>query len=190
MPENRRVDLAFACATLLESGGRYSDAFRLFGVANADKRRGLRWNAAAVIRLIDDILAQFISLPKPADREPLGQGVIFLVGMPRSGSTLTEQILFAHPQVQGGVERDEIARELQDESQRRGSTFHYWVADTTHADWDRLRLDYLQRCSTRRDSRPRFTYKTLANGHTRGVTCRMLPGAHVVSRQRDPVETL
>lgn len=188
--ENRRVDLAFACATLLEEGGRYADAFRLFGAANSAKRRSVRWNAASVSHLVDDILTRFASLPDDAVHETRGTNVIFLVGMPRSGSTLAEQILSAHPDVQGGGERNEIALVLQHESRRRGRAFPYWVAEATGADWDRLGQDYLQRCSTWRDSRPNFTNKTLTNWQTLGAIRRMLPGARVVHCQRDAVETL
>lgn len=190
VPEHRRVDLAFACATLLETGGRYADAFRLFVAANAGKRRGVRWNAAVVRGLVDDILAQFTSLPEPAAFDTRGSDGIFLVGMPRSGSTLAEQILSAHPQVQGGGERNEIVLVLQDESRRRGRTFPYWVADATDADWARLGMEYLQRCASWRDARPCFTNKTLTNWQTLGAIRRMLPGARVVHCQRDPLETL
>ncbi len=190
IPTQWRVDLTFACANLLEADGRYDDAFRLFGVANAGKRRSVRWNAAAVSRLIDDILAQFSSLPEATDRDRRGHDVIFLVGMPRSGSTLAEQILSAHREVQGGGERDEIALVLQDESHRRGLAFPYWIADATSTDWERLGVDYLQRCATWRDCRPRFTNKTLTNWQTLGAIRRMLPGSRVIHCQRDPVETL
>jgi Flp pilus assembly protein TadD len=190
VPEQRRVDLAFACASLLEASGRHADAFRLFVIANEGKRRGVRWNAAAVSRLIDDILAQFTAFPDSSASDTRGSEVIFLVGMPRSGSTLAEQILSAHPDVQGGGERNEMALVLQEESRRRQRAFPYWVADATDADWARLGGEFLARCASWRDARPRFSNKTLTNWQTLGAIRRMLPGARVVHCRRDPLETL
>jgi tetratricopeptide (TPR) repeat protein len=189
VPVHRRVDFDFACAALLEARGRFSEAFPLFERANRAKRRELRWDAAAVSRLVDDILERFARLPPPPS-DAFGAGAVFLVGMPRSGSTLAEQILASHPQVQGGGERNEIVQVLQAESQRRGLPFPCWVGDADDRDWRRLGAEYLDRCAHWRDARPRFTNKTLTNWQTLGAVRRMLPGARVVHCRRDPLETL
>jgi tetratricopeptide (TPR) repeat protein len=189
VPQARRIDFSFALASLLEGEQRYVEAYRLFEAANKGKRKGVRWNAAAVSGLVDDILQRFGALP-PVASDTFGSEAIFLVGMPRSGSTLAEQILSAHADVQGGGERNEIVQILQDESRRRGMRFPEWVADADDADWRRLGNDYLSRCAAWRDQRPRFTNKTLTNWQTLGAIRRMLPGAHVVHCLRDPLETL
>ena len=60
----------------------------------------------------------------PALRDPrLGHEAIFIVGMPRSGSTLFEQILAAHPQVEGASELPDLGDVIQAESRRRGKPF-------------------------------------------------------------------
>lgn len=190
VPEARRVDFAFALATFCEAAGRYDDAYRLFAAANEGKRRTVRWNARAVSQLVDAILDRFARLPPVPAHDTRGDEAIFLVGMPRSGSTLAEQILSAHPDVQGGGERNEIVLVLQDESRRRGQRFPDWVTDADEADWVRLGEDYLARCRAWRDARPRFTNKTLTNWQTLGAIRRMLPGARIVHCLRDPLETL
>lgn len=189
IPGARRVDFAFACASLLESAGRYPEAFALIAAANAGKRATIRWDAAAVTRLVDDILGQFGALSS-APAASRGREVIFLVGMPRSGSTLAEQILSTHPRVQGGGERNEIVETLLDESRRRGQGFPYWVSYADDSDWARLGVQYLDRCAAWRDTRASFTNKTLTNWQTLGAIRRMLPGAHVIHCQRDPLEML
>jgi tetratricopeptide (TPR) repeat protein len=189
VPAQRRADLAFACASLLEAGGRYKEAFALFMQANGAKRRQVRWNAAAVSGLVDAILDRFAQLPPPRD-DPRGSEAIFLVGMPRSGSTLAEQILSAHPHVQGGGERNEIVQVLQTESQRRARAFPEWVTDADDNDWARLGEEYLERCRAWRDTRAHFSNKTLTNWQTLGAIRRMLPRAHIVHCRRDPLETL
>jgi tetratricopeptide (TPR) repeat protein len=190
VPSARRIDFTFALASLLEAGGRHAEAYPLFVTANDAKRKSVRWNATAVSHLVDAILERFSALPAIPAHDPRGGEAIFLVGMPRSGSTLVEQILSAHPQVQGGGERNEIVQILQDESRRRGKRFPDWVVDAGDADWERLGDEYLSRCAAWRDGRPRFTNKTLANWQTLGAIRRMLPGARVVHCLRDPLETL
>lgn len=189
VPEQQRVDFDFACAALLEARGRHAQAFPLFVRANAGKRRAVRWNAAAVSRLVDEIIERFARLA-PVPPGSRGSEAIFLVGMPRSGSTLVEQILATHPLVQGGGERNDIAQVLQVESQRRRRPFPSWVEDANDEDWHRLGEDYLARASIWRDTRPRFTDKTLTNWQTLAAIRRMLPGACVVHCRRDPLETL
>lgn len=187
VPEARRVDFAFALADLLERAGRYEQAHPMFVAANAAKRRSLRWNAAAVSALVDDILARFARLGPVADAA-FGSEAIFIVGMPRSGSTLLEQILSAHPDVQGGGERNEVVEVLQAESMRRGQRFPVWVDEASDADWRRLGEDLLRRCGGWRDARARFTNKTLGNWQTLGAIRRMLPGARFIHCRRDPLE--
>src|SRR3546814_15538620 len=83
--------------------------------------------------------------------------------MPRSGSTLFEQVLAAHPRVEGASELPDLEHVLQEESARRGRPFPEWVAQADAGDWQRLGRDYLQRTARRRERRPRFTDKMPEN---------------------------
>lgn len=190
VPEARQADFQFALASFLESAGRYAQAYRLFVAANTAKRRSLRWDAPAVSALIDRILDAFGRLPAVDESVSRGKGVIFFVGMPRSGSTLAEQIVSCHPSVQGGGERNEVVQVLHAESQRRGKPFPAWVDDASAADWARLGEDFLARCASWRDQRPGFTNKTLTNWQCVGAIRRMLPAATIVHCRRDPLEML
>jgi tetratricopeptide (TPR) repeat protein len=188
--DSRKGDLAFACAALLEARGRYPEAFALFSSANAVKRQRVQWNAAAFTGLVSDILAVFAHVDGSSAECRRGEEAIFLVGMPRSGSTLAEQILSAHPQVESGGERDDIVQILREESLRRQSRFPYWAADASESDWERLGFDYLLRSRSLLRERPVFTDKTLTNWQTLGAIRRMLPGARLVHCRRDPLEML
>jgi len=188
LDETQRIDLGFAYGATLEAAGRYAEAFEVLQAANAAKRRRVSWNAAAVTHLVDEILAAFPAATDDECDATRGRGAIFLVGMPRSGSTLAEQILAAHPAVAGGGEREDVARVLQRESKRRGRRFPTWVAEADPADWRRLGEDYLALCADWRGEREYFTDKTLTNWQTLGAIRRMLPGAHVVHCVRDPLE--
>ncbi|MET0225853.1 MAG: sulfotransferase [Dokdonella sp.] len=189
LDEAQRIDLGFAYASMLEVAGRYAEAFDLFRTANTAKRRQVRWDAPAVSALVDEILQAFPFRSVAETTAQRGREAIFLVGMPRSGSTLAEQILAAHPDVDGGGERGDVSWILQQESKRRGRGFPAWVVDATPADWKRLGEQYLQRSAAWRGSRAHFTDKTLHNWQTLGAIRRMLPGARIVHCLRDPLET-
>ena len=183
-----RIDIGFAYAGALEAAGRSAEAFDVFRAANAARRATIRWNAAAVSALVDDILAAFAAAPAVSGDAHRGDDVVFLVGMPRSGSTLAEQILAAHPRVTGGGETGWVAAILQAESQRRGARFPHWIASASGDDWSRLGREYLARVA-RHGGDMRFTDKTPTNWQTLGAIRRMLPGARIVHCVRDPLET-
>jgi tetratricopeptide (TPR) repeat protein len=184
----QRIDIGFAYASALEESGHYAKAFDVFDAANAAKRKTFRWDAAAVSALVEDILAAFAPDDRAVD-EARGGDVVFLVGMPRSGSTLAEQILAAHPAVTAGGETGWLAQILQAESRRRGIRFPYWVAQASPDDWFRLGDEYLSRAAALRQGATTFTDKTLTNWQTLGAIRRMLPGARIVHCMRDPLET-
>jgi tetratricopeptide (TPR) repeat protein len=183
-----RARAGFALLKALEDNGRYSEAFAVMVVANALQRRRLEWDARAWHAQTEDILRAFARAPS---RSPamLGHEVIFVVSMPRAGSTLVEQVLASHPEVEGGNELFDLGDVLQAESTRRGRPLPAWVAEATPADWQRLGQAYLDRTARWRQSRPRFTDKALDNWRYIGAVMAMLPGARFVDCRRDPLET-
>jgi tetratricopeptide (TPR) repeat protein len=100
-----RADLGFALGQALDKRGAYDEAFAAYAAANRASREssGARYDRAGHERLVDGLIAAF---PQPAARpaDPKGDGPIFICGMFRSGSTLTEQILASHEAVTPGGE--------------------------------------------------------------------------------------
>ncbi|MBO9662502.1 tetratricopeptide repeat-containing sulfotransferase family protein [Dokdonella sp.] len=188
--EHERAPALFALAKAYEDNDRYADAFRTFEAANALRRRQLHWDSAVFTANVTAIEQTFGSRPGevPADAGR-GDGIVFLVGMPRSGSTLVEQILAAHPDVASGGELEDVRDLVRDESQRRGSDFPAWIDDTTDADWAGLARRYLDRTAHLRGSKPRFVDKALLNWRYVGALRAMLPGARFVDCRRDALET-
>lgn len=187
--EHDRAPAWFALAKALEDNDRNEDAFHALAAANAARRRQLRWDAAkfsANARAIE----QAFEAPIPtASEETLGNGIVFIVGMPRSGSTLIEQILAAHPDVAAGGELDDVRDIIRDESQRREMDFPAWVSSAAAKDWNRLGKSYLDRIAARRGTHAWFTDKALLNWRYVGALRAMLPGARFVDCRRDAVET-
>jgi tetratricopeptide (TPR) repeat protein len=180
------VGLAYALA--LEARGRYQAAFDTTLAVHAIRRRQNRWDAAGASRIAEDIANAFETPPADAEDTSLGREIIFIVGMPRSGSTLVEQILAAHPEVAGAGELTALPEILREESARRGVDLPLWVKDATPADFSRLGREYLSRTARWRTKHARSTDKNLQNWQLVGAIRAMLPGARIVVCRRDALE--
>ncbi|MBO9663339.1 tetratricopeptide repeat-containing sulfotransferase family protein [Dokdonella sp.] len=189
LDDGDRAFAGFALGKALEDETRYAEAFEVFSKANAIWRRRVQWNLPEFGALLDRFTDAFATPPAGAPDRTLGQEAVFIVSLPRSGSTLTEQILAAHPDVEGGGEVSDLVATIQAESQRRGEVFPNWVPQMTPEDWQRLGHDYLARTAHWRSGRKRFTDKALTNWLFLGAALAMLPGARFVNCRRDPVET-
>jgi tetratricopeptide (TPR) repeat protein len=188
-PDATRILLGFTLAKALEDQADYPAAFDVICEANALKRRHVYWDRKEERARVDAIADAF-ARPLPAHLDAtLGKEVIFVVCLPRSGSTLTEQILASHPQVEGGDEIQVLPTILDEESKRRGLPFPRWVPAATAEDWRRMGEAYLERTRHWRRRRPRFTDKNVSNWAFVGAALAMLPGACVVNSRRDPMET-
>ena len=69
---------------------------------------------------------------------------MFLVGLPRSGTTLIEQVLASHSRVEGSSELPYLQIVIDEESHRCSQPFPAWVGRSTEADWTRLGQRYLR----------------------------------------------
>lgn len=183
-----RAVLDFALGKALEDAGRFDDAFAAFARANAARHRTSTWRASAYAAQRANLRAAF-DPPPAAATGALGEELVFLVGLPRSGTTLFEQILAAHPWVEGASELHDLPAVLGEEGKRRGAGFPTWVAQAQPADWERLGREYLARTSRWRTSKPHSTDKLPSNWMLVGAIRAMLPGARIIDCRRDPVET-
>jgi tetratricopeptide (TPR) repeat protein len=184
-----RIPIGFALGKAHEDAGRYSAAFSAYSEANALMRRSTPWDPTAFSAQIDAILDPGNQPTAQASPAALGSEVILIVSLPRSGSTLTEQILAAHPEVEGASELPTLGKVIREESQRRRREFPEWMPEATADEWERLGRDYLARTARWRERKPRFTDKMPNNWPFLGAALAMLPGARVVDCRRDPVET-
>ena len=183
-----RISLQFALAKALDDHGRYADAYAQYEQGNAATRGLHPWQATYFSQFVDDVLRIFAQ-PSASAPAGLGEEVIFIVSLPRSGSSLTEQILASHPQIDGGGELDATTTVIEAESTRRQKPFPLWVPAATPDDWQRMGRHYLE--LTKRWQRPgmRFTDKLPGNWTRVGLIMAMLPGARVIDCRRDPVES-
>ena len=183
-----RVRAGFALARAYEQHGDAPEAFAAYVQANDAMRRLRPWDAAGFSREVDAILS---ALERPVDDGDAGRGagVVFIVGLPRAGSTLLEQILACHPAVAAGGERIELRSLIDEESVRRGAALAQWARAAAARDWRRLGDSYLERIATARGGHAVFTDKLPGNWLWLGAALAMLPGARVVDCRRDRLET-
>jgi Tfp pilus assembly protein PilF len=183
------IAIGFALARALDDFGHYAQSLDQLAQAHTLARSRYSWDAEA----FDSAMAAFRAAFEPAlaisDDVSLGREVIFIVGLPRSGSTLVEQILASHSSVEGAGELPDLPLVLDEESRRRGMPFPQWVSLMQSADWTRLGRRYLERTAHWRRQRPMFTDKLPNNWEYIGAIHAMLPSAHVVICRRDPLET-
>jgi tetratricopeptide (TPR) repeat protein len=183
-----RISIAFSLARALDDHTRYAESMAALTEANALTRSIRPWDAKHFSRHVDTLLHAFDVAPHGAT-EDQGSNVVFIVSMPRSGSSLTEQILASHPQVNGAGELMELSGVLQDESRRRNIAFPHWVSVATPTDWQRLGRDYLRRTTRWQQRGTLFTDKLPDNWLRVGAAMAILPGARVIDCRREAVET-
>ena len=199
-----QVLLDFALGKALEDAGRPEEAFAVLGRANAAVRLQQPWSATQFAQHVAAVRDAFTPAPGGSGSGPgasthatagsggdgaQGREVIFLVGLPRSGTTLVEQVLAAHSQVEGASELPYLDAVIDAESQRRNRPFPTWVGDATPDDWQRLGQQYLALSARWRKDKPISTDKLPGNWLLAGAALAMLPGTRLIDCRRDPVET-
>lgn len=178
----------FALAIAYEHRKEFTPAFKEMQIAHALMRKTEKYNAEQFSNNLSAILKQFPG-GGAESAAPQGDEVIFIVSLPRSGSTLIEQIFASHSQVEGGTELPDLTQVIMDESDRVQKSFLDWGATHTPEQWQRLGQEYLKRTARWRSARPKSTDKAPSNFQYVGAILAMLPNAKIVVARRDPLET-
>lgn len=187
--EDDRIATGFALASALDGMERYKDSLAALRAAHAIARRRMHWDAHAFSSKVREIQTASSPPRLTVPDNGLGQGVVFIVGLPRSGTTLVEQILASHSAVEGAGELPDLPAVLTAESQRRNKPFPDWIANATISDWQRLGERYLERTAFWHRRHPVFTDKLPINWMYTGMIRAMLPRARIVICRRAPLES-
>jgi tetratricopeptide (TPR) repeat protein len=188
-----RYHLCFALGKALEDRGDYEDSFNYYSRGNALKKSQSRYRPEFIER-IAQLQASVCTKEFFEARRGVGcQSVapIFIVGLPRSGSTLLEQILASHSQVEGTLELPEIPR-LSQELQGRESSdanprYPAILRDLTAPDFERFGEKYLAETRIYRTGKPRFIDKMPNNFRHIGLIHLTLPNAKIIDARREPL---
>ena len=189
-PADRSL-LHFALAKADEDAGRAADAFAHYASANALQRQLRAYDpeaTTAYVRRAKTLFTPAFFAQRASWGDPAADP-IFIVGLPRSGSTLVEQILASHPAVEGTRELMHI-QAMADwaAGQAPGSPYPAPLASLPQAAFAQLGRDYLARTGyLRRLGRPRFIDKAPWNFQHIGLIRLMLPNARIVDVRRHPL---
>src|SRR5665213_2398132 len=177
--------LHFALAKALEDTGDYRRALAGLHIGNDLKRRQVRYDEPAVAEVFQRIAAVFDK--NLCDRfEGAGdpsEVPVFVLGMPRSGSTLIEQILASHPRVHGGGELVDL------ESAIRDFTFPDAIPRLDAGKLRRIGRTYSEGLACAATGRTRIVNKLPRNFLYIGLIRMILPNAKIIHTVRDPIDT-
>ena len=186
--------LSFALGKAYEDRGEHEDAFTHYRRGNTVRRRLISYDADAKHDETQRHKAFFTREYFAAHQEGGSQSdePIFIVGLPRAGSTLIEQILASHSQVDGTQELPDIiaiARRLSGKKKDTDPTnYPAILADLSPCDLTELGEEYLDRTRIHRGSAARFIDKMPNNfGHI-GLIHQILPKAKIIDARRNPMD--
>lgn len=181
---DERVSLLFALSKALEDLGEVDESFAALAEGNRTKRAGLTSYSLDQDRARLDMLARRFGADAPG-LDPAGLPAppvipIFVVGMMRSGTTLTEQIISAHSQVHG-------AGELRHLGAAAGAELEGSDGPLDTAALLRIRNRYLTDLATLSRGAPHAVDKMPSNFRYTGLIRKALPEARIIHLRRDPV---
>lgn len=181
--------LHFKLGTLLDKAGQYPAAFA--HVQRANELRDHQFDSAAFGAFVDDLIRTFspefvraMARARHGSTRPL-----FIVGMPRSGTSLVEQILASHPQVQGAGELEDIRLLMAQLPARVQQPFPACFAALTPTLCDELAQPYLDRL-TQLSAQARYVSNKMPENFLHlGLVAMLFPQARVIHCRRDPLDT-
>ena len=196
IPDESQVFLLNSLGFAWESRKDYARAFNSFARGNAVKRRLEYYDPVNTEFLFDRIIEVFDAetLSRQSADESHDATPIFIVGLPRSGSTLLEQILASHSQVEGTHELSELARIVNDlprllSLENARQVFLDSIVAAGPDEFATIGREYLDRTKKYRSGSPFFTDKNPNNFSNVGLIHLALPNAVVIDARRHPLDS-
>ena len=191
MPVKARIRYWFALGKAREDVGRYDEAFAAYAAGNHLQHALLSCDEVRadamlerVTKVFDRAFFEAHQAVKGSDKAP-----VFIVGMPRSGTTLLEQILSSHPAVHGAGELVDLNEVIISAAGATGMRFPDFVQGLAAGDFGRLGEAYTQRVWQLAPQAERITDKMPANFFYLGMIRLMLPNAKIIHAMRDPMDS-
>ncbi|WP_337841226.1 sulfotransferase [Rheinheimera sp.] len=180
-----KMYLLFALAKMKEQKKQFAEACDYYQQANR-----LRYKAGNNVRVHDSKqLRTFFSQQQFSDRSTAPSGLIFILGMPRTGSTLLEQMLASHPEIDASHEISEISSIARLLESRKQDSSPYGLAQLSEAERHTLAQRYLDYVAPLRQQGRYLIDKLPANCNHIGLIKTLFPDAKIIETTRDPIAT-
>jgi Sulfotransferase family/Tetratricopeptide repeat len=188
------VQVRYALAKEYEDIGDHSRSFQRLRQGAKKRREHMRYDIAVDLSTVDWIMEAFPAAPSESAPHPLpapSDDPIFIVGLPRSGTTLVDRILGSHSKVYSAGELDHFALCIVDAARRRSGGAQLprreLIARSADLDFPALGREYLDRVRHVAAGAVRFTDKMPLNYLYCGLIRRALPNAKIVHVARRPM---
>jgi tetratricopeptide (TPR) repeat protein len=187
LSETEQIDLHFALGNAFADVGEHQQSFDHILAANALKRREIKFDEGKWLEQFELIQNVFTA---QLFRDKVGLGdpsdlPVFIFGMPRSGTTLIEQILASHPKVFGGGELREMANQVARIRGPEGPSYPDLVPTMSAGDLRRLGAGYIEAVRGKAAKAARITDKMPGNFAFAGLIHLALPNARMIHARRD-----
>ena len=185
-----QTSLFFALGKALEDSKRYDDAFAAYDKGNALKRASIDFDDSKASVPIDDIIERYTqNFAIGPDSYNMDETPVFIVGMPRSGTTLIEQIISSHSQVFGAGELKYFGSGVTSvPGIMAGASYMDWLSQATPEDLNRLSAAYLYNIRSLSPDAVRITDKMPGNFFYTGVIHKVFPKARIIHARRHPLD--
>ena len=194
LPIDCQVHFAFSLGKAYEDKADYAAAFRYYELANRRHRETIAYDPVQT-EVAHEKIRKAFSLEFFEHQAQMGTGCrdpapIFILGLPRSGSTLLEQILASHSLVDGTSELPDISMIAQSVTNKaHGRTFPMSMPELTSEELTALGKQYLSQTQRHRGSAPFFTDKMPNNFAYVGFIKAILPNAKIIDARRHPMDS-
>jgi tetratricopeptide (TPR) repeat protein len=191
--DDDRVHFQFTLGKAWEDRKCWEKAFAYYDQACAAHRMKIAYDPVET-EVMNDRIRQVFTAEFLKQREEQGSlkspTPIFILGLPRSGSTLLEQILSSHSQVEGTAELADIAKLTSTVSRQfKGLAYPEAVERLSAMDWQQYGENYLERTHRHRQGLPFFTDKMPNNFPSIGFILTILPNAKIIDARRHPLDS-
>lgn len=191
MHQDELIQIYFALGKAYETNKNYKKSFKNYQKGNWEQRKKINYNAEEYKKYTDEII-QFFSSNKDLlkiNKGYLSKEPIFILGLPRSGSTLIEQILSSHSLIEGTQELPNImgiSREIKsmDIDKKYPSNIKLLNDD----DFFNYGLKYINETKWTRSDKPYFIDKMPNNYIHIGLIKLILPNAKIIDARRNPMD--
>ena len=188
------INFRFALARAYENLGDFEAAWRQYQQGNEQKRARVQYDPVNVETKHDRLIEVFTAglLQEKISRETVSPTPIFILGVPRSGSTLIEQILASHSMVEGAGELPQIVMMSAALGKNRSDDLAYpeLLRHMNREELASLGKTYMEQTAPHRhEDLPYFTDKMPANFSHAGFIQLILPNAKIIDARRNPLDT-